>query len=85
MQTQDSVWKDPKTVASQQMWNKKAEDYKKQHETLTFPPAVTLANMLELSKSKDVIEMACATGQFSIYCLSNYPNIQNFTSYDIIR
>ena len=69
---------DPKTV-----WDSKAQYYKDSFEDITFPAALTLANMLELSKSKDVIEVACATGKFSVFCLSNYPNIQNFTSCDI--
>ena len=65
------------------MWNSKAKYYKDSLEDLNLPNAITLANMLELSNSKDVIEVACATGKFSMYCLSNYPSIQNFTSYDI--
>lgn len=64
-------------------WNSKASTYKDSYETLTLAPAITLANMLEIQKSQDIIEVACATGIFTLHLLRNLTNTKTFTSVDI--
>ncbi len=69
---------DPKT-----MWNAQAQTYKDTVETTTFTPALTLANMLEINKAQDIIEVACATGILSLHFLRNLTNAKTFISTDI--
>ena len=63
-------------------WDKKAQFYRDNMEKYNIPPAITLANMIGISKAKNVIEMACATGVFSMYCLKTFDNLETFTSCD---
>jgi len=64
-------------------WSARAQYYKDYNELNTFPPTLTLANMLEIQKSKDIIEIACASGIFTVHFLRNLPNTKTFTSMDV--
>jgi len=64
-------------------WSARAQYYKDYNEINTFPPTVTLANMLEIQKSEDIIEIACATGVFSVHYLRNLTNVKTFISSDV--
>jgi len=64
-------------------WNSQAKDYKENFEAFTLTPSITLANMLEVQKSQDILEVACATGNFSLHFLRNLTNTKTFTSVDI--
>ena len=68
---------------SDAFWNDRAQYYKDNNEIITFPPTLTLANMLEIQKSQDIIEVACATGVFSVHCLQNLSKAKTFTSVDV--
>jgi len=64
-------------------WSAKAQFYKDNNEIKTFPPALTLANMLEIHKSQDIIEVACGSGIFTVHCLQNLTNAKTFVSVDV--
>ena len=64
-------------------WSARAQYYKDYNEINTFPPTLTLANMLEIHKAQDIIEIACASGIFSCHFLRNLPNAKTFTSMDV--
>ena len=63
-------------------WDNKAKFYQEDLEQITFPSAVTLGNMLEISKAKNIVEMACATGLYSLYFLKTFNNAETFLSID---
>lgn len=64
-------------------WNARALHYKDFNEINTLPPALTLANMLEIYGVDDVLEVACASGLFTIFHLCNLENVKNFISVDV--
>jgi len=65
-------------------WKIKAQatNDKDNYEFNTVVPAITLANMLEINKSQDIIEVGCATGVFTLHYLQNLTNAKTFTSVD---
>ena len=50
---------------------------------MTFPLILTLANMLEIQKSQDLIEVACGSGVFTVHQLQNLTKAKTFTSVDV--
>ena len=75
--------KSPPHMDPKALWNAQAQTYKDTVETTTFTPALTLANMLEIGKAQDIIEVACATGILSIHFLRNLTNAKTLVSTDI--
>ncbi len=68
---------------SDAFWSDRAQYYKDNNETNTFPPTLTLANMLEIQKSQDIIEVACSSGVFTVHQLQNLTKAKTFTSVDV--
>ena len=68
---------------SEAFWNDRAQYYQESNENMTFPPTLTLANMLEIQKSQDIIEVACSSGVFTVHQLQNLTNAKTFTSVDV--
>jgi len=67
---------------SKNAWDQRANHYRKNTELFSFSPAATLGNMLEISKAKNIVEMACATGVFSLYYLKTFNNAETYISCD---
>lgn len=64
-------------------WNARALCYKEYNELNTLPPTLILANMLEMYLADDIIEVACATGLFTVFNLCNLDNAKRFISVDV--
>lgn len=64
-------------------WDARAQYYKDFNEKNTLPPALTLANMLNIYDAEDIVEVACSSGLFTLFCLCNLEKAKNFISVDV--
>lgn len=70
-------------MESKEFWNSRAEYYKENNEVSMLPPSLTLANMLEIYEAEDIVEVACATGVFTMFYLCNLERAKTFISVDV--
>ena len=64
-------------------WDARAQYYKDYNEINTLPPALTLGNMLNIYEAEHIVEVACSTGLFTVFCLCNLEKAKSFISVDV--